>query len=75
VNTRPRLTAAQIHPGLRTCLARIRSVQSIDALALYEWTLPRLESLRMQFYACDRPATDFPIWVREQFLAGHGERA
>jgi hypothetical protein len=70
----PRLTYDQLAPGLRDLLARIHALQSVDEGALFEWTLPQVDTLRVEFYAANRPAADFPVWVREQYLAREIER-
>jgi hypothetical protein len=70
----PRLTHDQLAPGLRALLAGIHAIQSVDELALFEWTLPQVDALRVEFYGTGRPTTDFSIWVREQYLAQQLER-
>lgn len=57
-----------LYPTLKMLLANIEALESIDPIALYEWALPRVETLRVEFYHANGPTTDFSIWMREQYL-------
>lgn len=57
------------HPGLTALLARLEALASVDATTLDSWAVPRIEELGHQFHCSYRPIYDFPIWLREQFLA------
>lgn len=55
--------------GFAIFKADFTAFETVDECALYDWALPQIDRLRIDFYHSREPTENFPLWLRAQFLA------